>query len=587
MSKTKDKRVLALLLAIAVFACSMLVLSATLTSGFSVKTQEVNWITDDGVNLSATLFVPKNATAETPAAGVLVCPGGNTPHTFYSSYCIELSRRGYVVLAYDYYGTVSSEMSTAGASGAVAAMKYLSSLSFVDAARLASTGHSNGGAQAAAAITSEYAAGAEKKAVLFIGCGIAGLSDDVVADYDGISVGTIWGKLDECGQGVFWDVYHTDRLNYSTMCDLTGTTNDTFVTEQWYGDPAANTGRITFTPNTFHSLSNIMPAGVTAVLTYIDATLGGNVTGLAASSHIYLWQELAVLAAAIALCVMIFPAGSLLLDSPFFASLKRPIRPASARADIKFVVFLFVPGIISALLVKSTIMQGQTILGTFPNFFKVQSTNGFIWWFFLSALIGLAFTAVRCAVDKGFDKAAFLGQFKTTPADLGKAALFGLAAIAVPYLCTVFGERTAGWYGRIFQTYLASVSANRIGQYVIYFVMFAVLFTVYAAIQADGLRLKNENPTVTYLLTLLANALPAVLFLGHLYGTLVLTHVTLINGREMSRAQGAMMGMLLLYFVIAAVVTRFYKKSGNIYVIAMTNAAFVTWLSVNTPQLMV
>lgn len=587
MNKSKDRRVMALLAAIAVFACSMLVLAATLTSGFSVKVQQVNWVTDDGVNLSGTVFVPKTATPETPAAGVLVCPGGNTPHNFYASYCIELSRRGYVVFSYDYYGTVSSEMSTAGASGAVAAMKYLSSLSFVDSSRLASTGHSNGGGQAAAAITCEWAAPAQQKAVLFIGCGVAGLSDDVLADYEGINVGAVWGKLDECGQGVFWDVWHADRLNFSTMCDLTGTTSDTIQPGQWYGDPQQNTGRIVYTPNTFHSLSNIMPGSVTDILGYLDATLQGNLTGLAPSSHIYLWQELAVLLAALSLCFMIFPAGSLLLDSGFFASLKRPVPQASAKADLKFWVFLLVPGILSALLVKSTIMQGQVLLGTFPHFFKVQSTNGFIWWFFLSALIGLGFTALRCAVDKSFDRAMFLGHFKTTPADLGKAALFGLGALAVPYLCALFGERATGWYGRIFQTYLASVSAGRVLQYVIYFVMFAALFTVYAAIQADGLRLKNEKPVVTYLLTLLANALPAVLFLGHLYGTLVLTHVTLINGREMSRAQGAMMGMLLLYFIIAAVVTRFYKKSGNIYVVAMTNAAFVTWLSVNTPQLMV
>ena len=46
------------------------------------------------------------------------------------------------------------------------------------------------------------------------------------------------------------------------------------------------------------------------------------------------------------------------------------------------------PGILSALIVKTTIMQGQTILGMAPNLFPVQSTNGFVWWFFLSALIG-------------------------------------------------------------------------------------------------------------------------------------------------------------------------------------------------------
>ena len=75
--------------------------------------------------------------------------------------------------------------------------------------------------------------------------------------------------------------------------------------------------------------------------------------------------------------------------------------------------------------------------------------------------------------------------------------------------------------------------------------------------------------------------------MGYIFGRLLLTHVTPIAGREMSRANGAMMGMLLLYFVVAKAVTYFYKKTGNIYVVAMVNAAFITWLSINTPQFMI
>ena len=260
--QTISRRALALLAALAVFAASMLLLAATLTSGFTVETRAVNWVTDECVNLSATLFVPSNATPETPAAGVLVCPGGNTPHTFYASYSLELARRGYVVLAYDYYGTMSSDFSAEGSSGAVAAMKYLTSLSFVDTDRLASTGHSNGGAQASAAITCEYAASAASRSVLFIGCGV---SSEDPAVYEGINVGAVWGLLDECGQGTFWDVVHEDALNYGAMPALAGVTNEEFVPGQWYGDAADGSARVLYTPNTFHSLSNIMPGSVIGI----------------------------------------------------------------------------------------------------------------------------------------------------------------------------------------------------------------------------------------------------------------------------------------------------------------------------------
>ena len=100
-AKAMSSRTVSLVLAIAVFILSALVLRVSLTSSFSVDVKTVNFVTDENVNMGGTLWAPSNATAETPAAGIVVAPGGNTPHTFYSSYCIELARRGYVVFAYD------------------------------------------------------------------------------------------------------------------------------------------------------------------------------------------------------------------------------------------------------------------------------------------------------------------------------------------------------------------------------------------------------------------------------------------------------------------------------------------------------
>ena len=574
-----------LLAMIAALALAFVGLNAVLTSGYSVQTESISFVTDEGVTLEGTLFVPSNATAENPAAGVLVCPGGNTPGAFYGSYEIELSRRGYVVFSYDYYGTKGSGMTTEGSSGAIAAMKYLTSLSFVDSNRLAATGHSNGGAQAFAAITSEYASSAAHRSVLFIGCG---LSSTELSDFDNLNVGAIWGQLDEAGQGVFWDSYDDGTLNYGDMATLTGTTNETIVPGQLYGDPADNSARIVYTPNTFHSLSNIMPSAVTNIISFINTTLAGNTINLADNNFIYIWQEWLVLIIAVLLCAMIFPMGSILIEAPFFQSLKQPVPEAKSKGNIKFWVFLLIPAIICALLVKDTIIQGQTIMGNLPKLFNVQSTDGFIWWFFLSAIVTVVVFIIRSFVDKTVDRKAFLSKFRTTPVNLGKAILFGLGVVAVPYLCAVIGERTVGWYGRIFQTYFNAIDSSRLYEFPVYFILFAILFLVYAAIQSDGLRLENDRKGIkSYLVTLLANALPALLFLVYIYGTLVITHVTPINGREMSRANGAMLGMLLLYFVIAKVVTHFTKKSGNIYVIACVNSAFVTWVSINVQQFIV
>ena len=584
MGKNKtQKKWIVLTAAILVFAVSMFINAVVQTSGFKVEKKNVSFVTNEGVTLTGTIYIPSNATAETPAAGIMVAPGGNTPHLFYASYEMELARRGYVVFGYNYYGTLGSDMSVEGNSGALAAMDYLSGLSFVDTKRMGATGHSNGGAQALAGILNAPT-DAEHRSVVFIGCGIPG---EDLSVYDDINVMTIWGRLDECGQGVFWDVVHQDKLNYGAFAELVEADNSSVETEKWYGAAEDNNVRYLFTPNTFHSMSNLIPGSVTKIIQFFDGTLDGNVSGIPAESLIYIWQEVFTLIAAISLCVMIFPIGDILLETSLFSSLKKEVPAATSKANAKYWIYMLAPAIISALIIKTTIMQGQTIMGKLPHLFKVQSTNGFIWWFFLSAVITVFFLVIRSFIDKEYDLKSKMTALKITPMELAKAIFISLCIVGVPYTISLIAEEMTGSYSRIFQTYLAPISMNRLSMFFVYYVLFGILFTVYAWVQCDSLRIAGASERTNYLVVLIANALPAIIFLGNLYGRLIATNITLINGREMSRAQGAMMGMLLLYFVIAKVVTYFYKKTGNIYVVAMTNAAFITWLSVNTPQLMV
>lgn len=569
---------------VAVFVLSMCVVMTTITGNGTVNATPVSFVTDEGVLLEGTLYIPKGVNRDNPAPGVMVAPGGNTPHTFYYSYELELARRGYVVLAYDYYGTVGSGMTAGGNSGADAAMKYLTGLSFVDVNKLATIGHSNGGFQARAGILGEYAKDAAQRAVIYVGTGVSGTPEEMA----NINVCGIWANWDEAGQGMMWDTVHKDKLNYPGITTLTGTTNETFEVGKIYGDFAAGNARVLYNPTSFHSASNLAPSTVTNIINFLDSSFG-RTSAIPANQHIYLWHELAVTVAALALCVMIFPVGMMLAESPFFAATKKEVPAAIGNAkDWKFWVFLLAPGVISALLVKNSIMQGQTLMGKAPRLFNIQSTDGFIWWFFLSCLVSIAFIVVRKLIDKEFDVKGLLANYKTAPVALLKAILLGLGAVAVPYCFGLIGERlTGGWYARLFQTYMVTIDSTRWYEFPVYFLMFFVLFAVFAGIQTHGLRLKKGNGKADYWIMLIANALPAVLFCGYVFGKLVFTGYTAINGREMSRANGAMLGMLILYFVIAAVVNKFYKKTANVYVVAAINAAFVTWLSINTQQFIV
>lgn len=578
-TKTKvSKRFLLLVLSVIVFFGSVLIVRTAQTNGFTVNVDKVSLVTDDGARLAGTIYVPKNATAKTPAAGVLVCPGGNTPAMFYASYSIELARRGYVVFSYDYYATGASGFSTAADSGALYAMKYLSTLKIVDSNRLASTGHSNGGAQAYKAIISDYAANAKQKSVIFIGCGAQ------TAKLENTNVAVIWGKNDEAGTGRGWSTFDPNNMSLGAFPQLAGVDSKAVKVDTYY---TTNTGakRILYAPNTMHSLSNIVPSSVSNIVDFLDDTLGGNVTKMKSSSLVYIWQEFFTAIAAIALMVMIFPVGSYLLDCKFFGSLKVRVPERRGKMNAAFWIFLLIPLALMIWIIKWAVIYGQTLLNK-VHMFRVANANGFVWWFFMCTLLILGFTFVRALIDKSMDKKAMLTHAKAAPSYIGKSVLFGLVTIGIVYFAELLCEYLfPGLYCRLFQSYFTTFNSSRIGTFIVYFVVYGILLSLFGYFQTFSLNLEKGKSWQFYVLTFICNALPAILFVGYTFMQIFITHVTPINGREMSRAVGTMLGMILLYPVMTKITTYFYKKTGSFYPGAMVNSAFAVWLAVNIQQI--
>ena len=92
----------------------------------------INFTTDEGYEMSAKMYQPENATPESPAPGILAIPGGNASLENMSDVAIELSRRGYVVMAIDPYTIGRSEIVNTPDVSSRSAMPYLMSLDFVD-----------------------------------------------------------------------------------------------------------------------------------------------------------------------------------------------------------------------------------------------------------------------------------------------------------------------------------------------------------------------------------------------------------------------------------------------------------------------
>ena len=92
---------------------SMVAIIGTDTGFGKVEVSRLTLATADGDELSCLLYKPESATPENPAPAVMLAHGGNDMAEQMTSYAIELSRRGYVVITRDATNHHNSDVSTA------------------------------------------------------------------------------------------------------------------------------------------------------------------------------------------------------------------------------------------------------------------------------------------------------------------------------------------------------------------------------------------------------------------------------------------------------------------------------------------
>ena len=122
-----------------------------------VDVQFLSFVDSSGKVLTAKLFRPVAADPQNKMPGVLNLHGGNNDKDVHDALSIELSRRGFVVLAVDGYGQGDAQgLQDSGqvfgnpmyTQGRDAGYLYLKGLPFVDTATVGIVGHSMGGIDA-------------------------------------------------------------------------------------------------------------------------------------------------------------------------------------------------------------------------------------------------------------------------------------------------------------------------------------------------------------------------------------------------------------------------------------------------------
>ena len=114
-------------------------------------------VSPDGDEINAMLYKPDTATAENPAPAAMIAHGGNDMLEQMGAYALELSRRGYVVMTWDFTGCHNSDIPTGGSEttpgsvsglptmGAETVWNTVKNFNFVDFDKIITMGHSMGG----------------------------------------------------------------------------------------------------------------------------------------------------------------------------------------------------------------------------------------------------------------------------------------------------------------------------------------------------------------------------------------------------------------------------------------------------------
>jgi pimeloyl-ACP methyl ester carboxylesterase len=544
-----------------------------------VKVSDIRFIGDSGTKMSALLYVPKTATAQKPAPGILCVHGYLNNRGTQDGFAIEFARRGYVVLAIDQTGHgYSDPPALTNQFGAMDGLKYLRSLNYVDKNNIGLSGHSMGGwaiIQVAKAAPDDY------KAVVMEDSTFATINATFPRNLCYISAK--WGEFEQAwwGTPLAKDAVKTDKLK-----SIFGTTAD-IQPGKVYGSIAEGTAREWYLVNTTHPGIHISPEAVGDAVGWFQSTLQGGNT-LPPSSQTWVWKEIGNLIALIGMVLLLFPVGALILRAKFFSSIEEAPdeKPKSAKG-----VAWWISAIIMVVVPAVTYFPFTDIATKYkltPNQFLPQTfTAQFLIWLLIVGVIALVlfliwhFAFNRKAKATASDYGLKWGS-KLAWGKIGKSFLLAFLVALAGYITLVI----SGWLFNVdFRIWIFNIkpmSALQFRIFLSYLIPYLVFFVILVLVLNGQLRPTRKSVAFSMKSEMAINT--GLLVLGFC-GLLAYQYIPMLMGGPMPKPNENLFTILALQFlpmftIVATVVTYFFRKTAHIYVGAFLSALLVTWILV-------
>ena len=357
--------------------------SAVQTSG-GITVTDVRFKGTGGVTMSGLLYTPKNATAATPAPGILAVHGYINSRETQDAFAIEFARRGYVVLALDQTGHgYSGGAAFSNGFGGPDGLKYLRDLPTVDKANIGLEGHSMGGwtvLAAAATMPDAY------KAVV-----LEGSSTGAPFAADGTpawprNLALVYSRYDEFSK-LMWGVDRARDLPAAPKLKALFGAKTDVVPGQVYGAIAAGTARRLTQPVTTHPGDHFSTAAVGDALDWFGKTLNGG-TPRPVSDQIWIWKEVGTGVGFIGFVTLLLGAFNGLVSLPMFASLQHQPVMAVERRTGRWWAGLLTTALLPILTFFPAFIAVTVLLK--PSALLPQSiTNQVVVWALVNALLTL------------------------------------------------------------------------------------------------------------------------------------------------------------------------------------------------------
>lgn len=543
------------------------------TAGGTVRVEDVRFMGDEGTMMSGLLYVPPNASVESPAPGILAVHGYINSRETQSGFAIEFARRGFVVLALDQTGHgYSDPPAQALGYGGPAGLEFLRSLDIVDPENIGLEGHSMGGwavANAAAADPDGY------ETLVSVGSTLFPLETAAGEPFVPRNFAAIFSTWDEFS-ALMWGVPTGSEAGHSErMMTLFGTDRPV-EPERLYGSLADGTARILYQPVTTHPGDHLSTQAIGDAVEWMQRALDGE-RELSPNDQIWYWKELGTLLAFVGAMLLLFPVGSWLLGLPTFREVGGDPAPARGAEGAGWWIAAALTLVVPVVTYFWLNNAGSELLS--PNALLPQSvTNGILFWAVVNGLVtAVLFGLWHVTRNREEGSAAGYGlawDDGSTGVRIGKSLLVAAGVVGTVHLLLSLSDFFFQIDFRFWVVALKPMSLLHFGIFLRYVLPFTLFFVVLGVALHGQLRREGDRPGPTMVRN-------AALLSGGFVVLLLIQYVPLLGGQPLPLGEPLLTIVAYQFVPLLALVglisTWFYRKTGTIWTGAFVNGLFVTW----------